>query len=60
MADQVASDRGVVTLADARKPVHLGFIKNNLRDYGMTAPTYLGISVKPEIDVSADFHLDAP
>jgi putative multiple sugar transport system permease protein len=35
MADQVASDRGVVTLADAKKPVHLGFIKNNLRDYGM-------------------------
>jgi len=32
----------------------------DLRDYGMNAPTYLGIKVKPEIDVSADFHLDAP
>src|SRR5438034_3391979 len=35
MADQVASERGVVTSADAKRPVHLGFIKNNLRDYGM-------------------------
>jgi polyisoprenoid-binding protein YceI len=32
----------------------------DLRDYGMSAPTYLGVKVKPEIDVSADFHLDAP
>jgi polyisoprenoid-binding protein YceI len=32
----------------------------DLRDYGMNAPTYLGVKVKPEIDVSADFHLDAP
>src|SRR5437867_3251632 len=35
MADQVASERSIVTSADARTPVHLGFIKNNLRDYGM-------------------------
>ena len=32
----------------------------NLRDYGMTAPTYLGVSMKPEVDVEADFHLDPP
>ena len=32
----------------------------DLRDYGMTAPVYLGVKVKPEVDVSADFHLDAP
>ena len=35
MADQLASKAGVVTGADAKKPVHVGFIKNNLRDYGM-------------------------
>ena len=32
----------------------------DLRDYGLTAPVYLGVKVKPEVDVSADFHLDAP
>src|SRR5947199_10510441 len=32
----------------------------DLRDYGMTAPVYLGVEVKPEVEVFADFHLDAP
>jgi polyisoprenoid-binding protein YceI len=32
----------------------------DLRDYGMKPPTYLGIAVKPDVDVSADFHLDSP
>src|SRR5438105_10844645 len=35
MADQLASDHVVMTSAPAAKPVHTGFIKNNLRDYGM-------------------------
>ena len=32
----------------------------DLREYGMKPPTYLGIAVKPDVDVSADFHLDSP
>src|SRR5437763_14994648 len=32
----------------------------DLRAYGMKPPTYLGIAVKPDVDVSADFHLDSP
>jgi putative multiple sugar transport system permease protein len=35
MADQIASEHGAVAGAAAKKPVHAGFIKNNLRDYGM-------------------------
>jgi putative multiple sugar transport system permease protein len=36
MADPIASsDTGAVTGAPAKAPVHSGFIKNNLRDYGM-------------------------
>jgi putative multiple sugar transport system permease protein len=37
MADQIASDHGAVTTgaATATRPVHAGFLKNNLRDYGM-------------------------
>ena len=35
MAEQVASEHALVAGAPARKPVHAGFIKNNLRDYGM-------------------------
>jgi polyisoprenoid-binding protein YceI len=64
---------GELTVHGQTRPVNVAFklkprsgydvtasFKMNLRDYGMTAPTYLGISVKPEVDVSADFHLDAP
>jgi polyisoprenoid-binding protein YceI len=64
---------GELTVHGQTRPVNVAFnlkprsgydvnasFQMNLRDYGMTAPTYLGISVKPEIDVSADFHLDAP
>src|SRR5687768_266977 len=35
MADQIASQNSAVTGAPAKEPVHTGFIKNNLRDYGM-------------------------
>ncbi len=29
----------------------------NMNDYGIQVPTYLGITVKPEVDVTASFHL---
>ena len=29
----------------------------NMNDFGITVPTYLGVTVKPEVDVSADFHV---
>jgi polyisoprenoid-binding protein YceI len=64
---------GELTVHGQTRPVNVAFklkprsgydvtasFRMDLRDYGMTAPTYLGISVKPQIDVSADLHLDAP
>jgi putative multiple sugar transport system permease protein len=35
MADQLASDGHVAAAAETRAPAHAGFLKNNLRDYGM-------------------------
>src|SRR6476646_8481786 len=35
MADQIATEHAIVAGAAAGKPAHAGFIKNNLRDYGM-------------------------
>jgi polyisoprenoid-binding protein YceI len=32
----------------------------DLRDYDIPSPRYLGVSVKPDVDVSVDFHLDSP
>src|SRR3990167_7448077 len=35
MAEHIASEPGVAASAPAGKPLHAGFIRNNLRDYGM-------------------------
>src|SRR5579864_3868947 len=32
-----------------------GKFHNNMTDFGITVPSYLGVTVKPEVDVSADF-----
>ena len=29
----------------------------NMTDFGITVPSYLGVTVKPDVDVSADFHV---
>ena len=29
----------------------------NMNDFGITVPTYLGVTVKPDVDVSASFHV---
>ncbi len=34
-----------------------GKFRLNMGDYGITVPTYLGVTVKPEVDVTASFHL---
>jgi len=37
-----------------------GSFQIDLRDYGIAPPTYLGVSVKPDVQVVADLHLDIP
>lgn len=34
-----------------------GHFHVNMNDYGITVPTYLGVTVKPDVDVSATFHV---
>jgi polyisoprenoid-binding protein YceI len=34
-----------------------GSFRINMNDFGITVPTYLGVTVKPEVDVSATFKL---
>ncbi len=34
-----------------------GVFHVNMNDFGITVPTYLGVTVKPEVDVSASFHV---
>ena len=34
-----------------------GDVDINMNDYGITTPSYLGITVKPPVDISATFHL---
>jgi len=72
-AKATGTTRGELTVHGQTRPVDVTFqvapgsgydvtasFRMNLRDYGMTAPTYLGVSMKPEVDVEADFHLDPP
>lgn len=72
-AKTAATTRAELTVHGQTRPVDVSFqveprggydvtatFRMDLRDYGMNAPTYLGVKVKPEVEVSADFHLDAP
>jgi polyisoprenoid-binding protein YceI len=67
------SCRGELTLHGRTHPVDVAFHLNggsgydvsatmqvDMRDYGIQSPKYLGVTVKPLVDVSVDFHMDAP
>jgi polyisoprenoid-binding protein YceI len=43
------------TKADASSFTTQGKFHVNMNDYGITVPSYLGVTVKPDIDVSASF-----
>ena len=34
-----------------------GALRVNMNDYGITVPVYLGVTVKPDVDVSASFRV---
>lgn len=34
-----------------------GRFRINMNDFGITVPTYLGVTVKPDVDVTATFHV---
>jgi polyisoprenoid-binding protein YceI len=34
-----------------------GKLRVNMNDYGITVPTYLGVTVKPDVDITASFHV---
>jgi polyisoprenoid-binding protein YceI len=34
-----------------------GTFRINMNDFGITVPVYLGVTVKPDVDVSASFHV---
>jgi polyisoprenoid-binding protein YceI len=44
--------KGDGTAVEAR-----GAFRINMNDFGITVPVYLGVTVKPDIDVSATFHV---
>ena len=45
--------------ADGKSVKMQGTFKLNFKDFGISVPTYLGITVKPDIEVSARFVVDA-
>jgi polyisoprenoid-binding protein YceI len=63
--------QGTVTLHGQSKPVTVhydaaaagqgfavhGKFRINMNDFGITVPTYLGVTVKPDVDVTASFHV---
>jgi polyisoprenoid-binding protein YceI len=53
--------RPVVVHYDAKKDGDAlsarGKFRINMRDFGIDVPSYLGVTVKPDIDVSAAFHV---
>jgi polyisoprenoid-binding protein YceI len=32
----------------------------DMRDFGIPEPKYMGVSVKPQVEISVDFHVDSP
>lgn len=44
--------RGDATALDVKGAFHI-----NMNDYGITVPVYLGVTVKPDVDVTASFHV---
>jgi polyisoprenoid-binding protein YceI len=44
--------KGEGAASSARGAFHI-----NMNDFGITVPTYLGVTVKPDVDVSASFHV---
>ena len=71
-ADRSESDApGTLTLHGQTHPVSVhydakgdgsGYVAHgkfhvNMNDFGITVPTYLGVTVKPDVDVTASFHV---
>jgi polyisoprenoid-binding protein YceI len=67
------SCRGELTLHGQTHPLDVAFrirrssgydvnasMQVDMRDYGIATPKYLGVTVKPDVEVSVDFHLDSP
>ena len=66
-----ADAHGTVTIHGQTKPaaVHYdvkgdgagfaahGLVHINMNDFGITVPVYLGVTVKPDVDVTASFHV---
>jgi polyisoprenoid-binding protein YceI len=62
---------GTVTIHGQSKPVTVhydakgaggaidahGSFRINMNDFGITVPSYLGVTVKPDVDVTASFHV---
>jgi polyisoprenoid-binding protein YceI len=69
--DVSADVPGTVTMHGQTKPVTVhytakaagggfdakGAFRVNMNDFGITVPVYLGVTVKPDVDVSAAFHV---
>jgi polyisoprenoid-binding protein YceI len=65
--------RGELTLHGQTHPVDVLFhlrraagyevtasMQVDMREFGIASPKYMGVSVKPEVEVSVDFHMDSP
>jgi polyisoprenoid-binding protein YceI len=70
--DRAESDAsGMLTLHGQTRPVSVhydakgdgaGYVAHgkfhvNMNDFGIAVPTYLGVTVKPDVDVTASFHV---
>jgi polyisoprenoid-binding protein YceI len=44
---------------DGASVVSRGTFRINMNDFGITVPVYLGVTVKPDVDVSANFRVAA-
>ena len=49
MAEPIVSDQPIVTGTPSKRPLHVGFLKNNLRDYGMLISLVVISSEMPEL-----------
>lgn len=72
MSGDSGSCPGQLTLHGQTHPLNVAFrirrssgydvnasMQVDMRDYGIATPKYLGVTVKPEVEVSVDFHLES-
>src|SRR4051794_38632310 len=72
-AGEGGSCKGELTLHGQTHPVDVAFqlrrssgydvpasLQIDMREYGIATPKYMGVTVKPQVEVTVDFHVESP